>query len=66
MLQEMDQAIFLNDLSETFHKTGLEIKSLKRIAFGQKKIIIFLLLRKKQPLKKFYLVKSDLFTKSNC
>ena len=61
VLQEMDQAIFLNDLSETFHKTGLEIKSFETHSIWTKEDYHFFIIKKKTAFKEVLLSKERSF-----
>ena len=55
VLQEMDQAVFLNDLSATFNKIGLEIKSFETHSIWTKEDYHFFIIKKKSPFKEVLL-----------
>jgi len=61
VLQEMDQAVFLNDLSATFNKTGLEIKSFETHSIWTKEDYHFFIIKKKTAFKEVLLSKERSF-----
>ena len=62
VLQEMDQAIFLNDLSSTFNEIGLEIKSFETYSVWTKEDYHFFVIKKKTPFKETLLSEERSFS----